>query len=108
MIRVLQFADTVNRYDFIESLVRWADPKQFEMAVCVRSAKWNIAPPLYKPDTVIHVLNGIERAQIPSAVTKLVALLRQMDIDIVHAHHFDQGVVAWLATQLHRQTALVI
>jgi glycosyltransferase involved in cell wall biosynthesis len=31
-----------------------------------------------------------------------------MKIDIVHAHHFDQSVIAWMATRLFRKTALVI
>jgi hypothetical protein len=44
MIRVLHFADIVNRCDFIESIVRWADPNKFEMSVCVRSKECNIAP----------------------------------------------------------------
>ena len=108
MIRVLQFADIVNRYDFIESIVRWADPNQFEMSVCVRSEKCNIAPPLYRPHTVVHLLNGTGREKIPGAVNRLASLLRKMKIDIVHAHHFDQGMIAWMATCLYRKTALVI
>ncbi len=108
MIRVLQFADIVNRYDFIESIVRWADPNKFEMSVCVRSERCNIAPPVYRPTTVVHVLNGAGRAKIPGAVSTLASFLHKMKIDIVHAHHFDQGVIAWMATRLCRKTALVI
>jgi glycosyltransferase involved in cell wall biosynthesis len=108
MIRVLQFADIVNRYDFIESIVRWADPSRFEMSVCVRSETSNIAPPLYRPHTIVHILNGTERAKIPVAVNRLAFLLRKMKIDIVHAHHFDQSVIAWMATRLYSKTALVI
>ena len=108
MIRVLQFADIVNRYDFIESIVRWADPNQFEMSVCVRSEKCNIAPPLYRPNTVVHLLNGTGRKKVPGAVNRLASLLHKMKIDIVHAHHFDQGMIAWMATRLYRKTALVI
>lgn len=108
MIRVLQFVDIVNRYDFVESIVRWADPDQFEVYVCVRSEKCNIAPPLYKPHTTVHVLNGIGREKIPGAVDRLASLLRKMKIDIVHAHHFEQGLIAWMATRLYRKTALVI
>jgi len=108
MIRVLQFADIVNRYDFIESIVRWADPDQFEMSVCVRSETCNIAPPLYRPHTVVHILNGTGREKIPGAVKRLASLLRKTKIDIIHAHHFDQGMIAWMATRLCRKTALVI
>jgi glycosyltransferase involved in cell wall biosynthesis len=54
------------------------------------------------------VLNGAGREKIPSAVKKLASILRRMKIDIVHAHHFDQGVIAWMATRLCRKTALVI
>ena len=108
MIRVMQFADIVNRYDFIESIVRWADPNQFDMSVCVRSEKYNIAPPFYRPHTIVHVLNVTGRAKIPNAVSMLASLLRNMKIDVVHAHHFDQSVIAWMATRLFRKTALVI
>jgi len=108
MIRVLHFADIANRYDFIESVVRWADPQRFEVSVCVRSEKSHIAPPLYRPHTVVHVLNGTGREKIPGTVNTLASLLSRMKIDIVHAHHFDEGVIAWMATRLHRKTALVI
>jgi len=108
MIRVLQFADIVNRYDFIESIVRWADPNRFEMSVCVRSEKSNIERPVYRPHTVVHTLNGTGRAKIPVTVNRLALLLRKMKIDIVHAHHFDQSVIAWMATRLYRNTVLVI
>jgi glycosyltransferase involved in cell wall biosynthesis len=108
MIRVLQFSDIINRYDFIESIVRWSDPRQFEMSVCVRSEKCNIAPPVYRPKTVVHVLDGVGREKSGGAVRTLVSLLRRMKIDIIHAHHFDQGAIAWMATRLHPRTSLVI
>ena len=38
MIRVLQFADVTNRYDFIDNIVQRADRDQFEIGVCVRSS----------------------------------------------------------------------
>jgi glycosyltransferase involved in cell wall biosynthesis len=41
-------------------------------------------------------------------VKRLASLLRKRKIDVVHAHHFDQGMIAWMATRLHPKTALVI
>ena len=37
MIRVLQFADVINRYDFIDNIVQRADRDRFEVGVCVRT-----------------------------------------------------------------------
>jgi glycosyltransferase involved in cell wall biosynthesis len=108
MIRVLQFADIINRYDFIESIVRWADPRLFEVSVCVRSSACNIGSPVYRPGTRVCRLNGLSRSRIPEAVFQLARLLQRMEIDLIHAHHFDQGVIAYLATRMYPKTQLVI
>lgn len=108
MIRVLQFADRINRYDFIDNIVRYADPASFEMAVCVRTAQSNIAAPEYARRTPVWVLGSAARWQAPLAVARLAHLIRRWRPDIIHAHHYDEGLIASLATTLTRGTRLVL
>lgn len=108
MIRVLEFADVINRYDFIDTLVEYADPKRFEMSVCVRSEEHGIAEPMRPRSGKYKLLKGTSRPSIPAAAWKLSRLLKEWEIDVVHAHHYDQAIIAWLATKLYRRTKLVI
>ncbi|HEX8638282.1 MAG TPA: glycosyltransferase family 4 protein, partial [Pyrinomonadaceae bacterium] len=107
MIRVLQFADIINRYDFIDTLVQYADPKKFEMSVCVRSEEHNIARPEFSATTKYKLLPGNSRRDILPTARKLARLLKEWEIDVVHAHHYYQGVIAWLATSIYPQTKFI-
>ncbi|MBW3599042.1 MAG: glycosyltransferase family 4 protein [Planctomycetes bacterium] len=108
MIRVLQFADLVNRYDFIDNIVQRADLCRFEVGVCVRTNQSNIQAPVYSDRTPQWSLNGTRRQEIPRATCQLVRILRDWKADILHAHHFDQAVIGLLATQLYPKARLVI
>ncbi len=108
MIRVLEFANVINRYDFIDTLVHYADPEKYEMSVCVRSEEHNIASPVYGEQTRCRLIEGTSKAgMLPSAI-KLARLLREWKIDVLHAHHYDQALIGWLATKLSPRTKLVI
>jgi glycosyltransferase involved in cell wall biosynthesis len=107
LLRILQFADIVNRYDFIDNIVRYADPSRFHIGVCTRSQYSNIAPPAYTPGTPHWVIEGLSRSAIPTTAFRLAQLLRKWDADILHTHHFDQAFIGWLATRLHPKTRLV-
>lgn len=108
MIRVLQFADVINRHDFIDTLVEYADPARFEMSVCVRSEDHGIARPVVPRSGKYRLIEGTSRTNIPTAAWKLSRLLKEWDIDVVHAHHYDQAIIAWLATRIYRRPKLVI
>lgn len=108
MIRVLEFADVINRYDFIDTLVHYADPEKFEMSVCVRSEDQNIAATNYSETTKYRLIKGNSRAGILPAAWKLSRLLREWNIDILHAHHYNQAIIGWLATKVYPKTKLVI
>ena len=108
MIRVLQFADVINRHDFIDTLVHYADPARFEMSVCVRTEQHGIEAPEYPSPIKYKLLQGTSRWRIPAAAIKLARLLREWDIDVLHAHHYDQAIAGWIATKLHPATRLVI
>src|SRR5690606_2316902 len=106
MIRVLQFADIINRHDFIDTIVEYADRERFEVSVCVRSEQHNIARPDFGPDVRYHYLPGNSRRDAVQTAWKLSQLLKEWKIDILHAHHFEQAIVGWLATRFNRSTKL--
>ncbi|MBX3295953.1 MAG: glycosyltransferase family 4 protein [Acidobacteria bacterium] len=108
MIRVLEFADVINRHDFIDTIVHYADRERFEVSVCVRSEENNIAMPEYPAGTKYKYLPGNSRRDAVATAWKLSRLLRVWKIDILHAHHFEQAIVGWLATRFYRGTKLVI
>lgn len=108
MIRVLQFAGTINRYDFIDNIVRFANPQDFYVGVCVRSGRTNIADPGYGPDIPQWISYGRTRKDIPAESVRLARILREWQPHILHVHHFDEAVVGLLATRLAPQAQLVI
>ncbi len=108
MIRILEFADVINRSDFIDTIVQFADPAEFEVSVCVRSEEHNIAKPEFSPKTKYKFLAGNSRRDAVRTAWKLSRLLKEWKIDILHAHHFEQAVVGWMATRFCRSSKLVI
>lgn len=107
MIRVLQFADIINRYDFIDTLVQYADADKFEMSVCVCSEEHNIARPEFSASTKYKLLPGNSRRDIMPTAWKLAGLLKEWKIDVVHAHHYYPAIIAWLATTIHPETKFI-
>lgn len=107
-IRVLQFADVVNRHDFIDTIVRRADPERFLVGLCVRVAESNIAAPVYTERTPRWRIAGPSRAAAPHAAVQLARILRDWRADILHTHHYDQAVIGLAATRLNPRTRLVV
>ncbi len=108
-IRILHFADLVNRSDFVDNVVRNADPDRFSMAVCTMGRPSNIEDPHYAATSTPHwTLHGTARWQYPLVALRLAALLRRRRIDIVHAHHFEPCLIAAVAVTLNRRTRLVV
>ena len=108
MIRVLQFVDNVERNDYVDVLVQRADPRRFQVGICVRSGHSNIAPPVYANGTPRWVLNGLSRRGMPRAVWELAGLMRRWRPDILHTHHYDATVIGWLASWLYPRVRLVV
>lgn len=50
LIRILQLAKLINRFDFIDVAVRRADPGRSKVAVCTGTTECNIAAPQYSSD----------------------------------------------------------
>lgn len=107
--RVMHFADIINRYDFIDNVVRNVAGEEFQTSVATYVAKANIESPNYEQDGIpVHVLGTYSRRDYPASARRLAALLRQHRIDILHAHHFEPACVGWAATRLHSSTRLVV
>lgn len=108
-IRVLHLADVVNRYDFIDNVVRNLDRSRFEVEVATFTAESNILAPNYGEAGVAHtVLPARSRASYPLTAWRLASLARRRRIDVLHAHHFEPNAVAWLASQLRRSVRVVV
>jgi len=108
MIRLLQFADVINKADFIDTIIQNADRSRFEVSVCVRTEEHNIATPEFPADVKYQLLPGNSRRDAVRTAWRLSRLLKEWDIDILHAHHFEQAIVGYLATRFYRKTKLVI
>ncbi len=108
MIRILEFADVINKADFIDTIVQNIDRERFEVSVCVRSEDHNIARPEFPADVKYRFLPGNSRKDAIQTAWKLSRLLKEWKIDVIHAHHFEPGFVAYLATRFYPKTKLVI
>lgn len=108
MIRLLQFADVINKADFIDTIIQNADRSRFEVSVCVRTEEHNIAEPKFPADVKYRLLPGNSRRDAVQTAWRLSRLLKEWEIDILHAHHFEQAIVGYMATRLYRKTKLVI
>lgn len=107
-IRVLQFADIINRYDFIDNIIQHADRSRFSMSVCVRSEQSNIASPVFPEGIQHHKLNSTSRRDILRVAWQLGRLMRDWNINILHTHHYDAAIVGWLATRFYSPARLVV
>jgi glycosyltransferase involved in cell wall biosynthesis len=108
MIRVVQFADFVNRLDFIDVIVQHADPKRFEIGVCVGREDSNIAAPRYGQQTPRWLIPWRPRRGLATAAYRLARVLRAWRANVLHTHHYDEALIGWMATRLYRRCKLVV
>ncbi len=105
MIRVLHFADIINRHDFIHNVLDHCDPLAFAMSAATMDARGTLnADP--RGLSVVN-LDAPAHRDIPRAVAGLRRLLRRERIDVLHVHHYTPGLIA-LAASRRLPVALVI
>lgn len=105
----MHFADVINRYDFIDNVVRNVTEPRFHMSATTLVSKTNIKAPEYNSAGIRNfVLGACSRREYPVTVFRLARILRGEKIDVLHAHHFDPNMIAWAATRLHPATRLVV
>lgn len=109
-IRVLQFSQLINRYDFMDVIVRNADPALFEMMACTFTHNSNIQKPEYDRAGYEHISLDLpfNKPGFFRAVFRLAQILRKKQVDVVHAHHYYEAFIARLAIILYPQCKLVI
>lgn len=108
-VRVLHFTRFINRYDFIDTVIRFADPRHFHMMACTLTDQSTIESPGYGEESIPHwVLNCDSRRRYPLAVLRLARLLRRERVDILHTHHYEETFIGMLAAALARTRAVII
>lgn len=107
-IRVMHLSRVIYRHDFVDTLIRHADQARFQMMTCVFAGDRHSTAPQFGSDCQSFVLNIKSRRDYASAVVSLARLLRRELVDIIHAHHFDEGILATAAIALTRVPRLII
>lgn len=106
IIRVLHLADIINRYDFIDNVLRYCDRSRFRLYACTFAGASNIQAPVYD-DVRRYVLGATGRRSYPRAVATLTGILRRERIDVIHTHHFDPMMIGVTAARITGCTAIV-
>ncbi len=103
-IRVLHLARVINRYDWIDTVVRYLPRERFHMEVATFEPKANIAEPHYEalgiPHSLLRVPGMRAYGAYLRAAGQLARLLRTRRIQILHTHHYWEGIVGALAKVL--------
>jgi len=107
-IKVLHFTDIVNRFDFIDNVVRYLDKDKFEVGLCLTNPNSNIQAPSYPDDFPLWVIESRGRRSFPRVARELARILRTWGADIIHTHHYDPAVTGLGATKLYPQAKLVV
>jgi len=106
-LKVLQFSEVINSFDCIDTIVQFADIEAFEMSVCVETEHSNIVKPVFPKGTKVELLARNSHSRILQSAWKLSKLLKEWEIDILHAHHFDPALIGLLATRLNPKTKFI-
>lgn len=95
MIRVLHFADVINRHDFISSVMVHVNPNALTMLATTLTGQGTFD----QRSSTLRVVNLDTRGRwdYPRAVWQLRSLVSATQTDIVHAHHYEPVALAVLA-----------
>jgi glycosyltransferase involved in cell wall biosynthesis len=108
-IRVLHFTRFINRHDFIDTVIRFADRNRFRLMACTLIKQTNIEAPQYETAGIPHaVLHCGERRQYLLAILRLAWLLRRCSVDVLHTHHYEETLIGVLAAKLAGAARVVV
>lgn len=111
-IKVWHIAGTINRYDFIDTIVRHIDRERFEVGVVTFRRESNIEPPRYEevgiPHRVVPVPSYRAYGAYGRAAWRLSQILRQEGVQILHAHHYWESVIAALIKRFYPAIKIVL
>ena len=97
MIRVLHFADLINRDDFIHNVISHLDAREFEPSAATLHDRGTLnANP--SPLAAVHNLDCAPRRKYGTAAWRLRGLLGRESVDLLHTHHYEPALLGVLAT----------
>jgi len=95
-VRVVHFADMVNRHDFIHNVAAHCDRVRVDLSVVTLDARGTLNS---DPGNLrVHDLGCTGRMAYPRALLRLRHLLRRERVAILHSHHFEPSLLAAVAT----------
>ncbi|MCX7763335.1 MAG: glycosyltransferase family 4 protein [Bacteroidia bacterium] len=111
-VRVLHLARVINRYDFIDTIIRYLPLERFHLEAATFEKTSNIQSPTYESIGILHHVIPVPhmRAYLAylKAAYRLAELLRTRQIHLLHTHHFWEGVVGAMAKKLYPRFHLII
>lgn len=108
-LRVLHFTRFINRHDFVDTIIRFADPDRFRLMACTLIEGTNIEAPQYNVARIFHaILHCGERRQYPVAILRLARLLRSHRVDVLHTHHYEEAIIGVLAAKIARTPRVIL
>lgn len=109
MIRVLHFAGIINRFDFIDSVVSRLDRSKFVISGLTSVPARRVAPYPSEQKYPTKVLNfQFNRWNYARMFLALMREVRSFRPHVLHAHHFDENVVASAVARIARVPCYII
>ncbi len=109
MIRVLHFANIINRFDIVDTVLTRLDRSKFDVFALTGQPSRQIIPFTNGEQYSARVLGlNFSRKTYPQMFMALVREIRRFRPDILQAHHFDENVIASAAARLLRIPCYII
>jgi glycosyltransferase involved in cell wall biosynthesis len=99
-LRVLHFASVINRHDFIDTIVRHLDRSRFFPMACTFSKTSNIQTTDYEGKIPNFSLEVTGKRAYGQAIFRLSSILREQEVDILHAHHYHEALIGIVAAAM--------
>lgn len=101
-VKVLHFTKVINRNDFIDVIVRYADAERFEMLACTYNKESNIEDPRYAEHGIVHLSLDIQHGwwHLFLGAWRLSKILSQQKVAVLHTHHYYEAIIGRLACWL--------
>lgn len=108
-VKILQFTNLINRYDFLDNIIEFGDRKRIETGVCICTAEGPIENPVFRDEMFLRVLNEkLTYSTIPQITWKLIKVIREWQPDILQTHHFHEAFIGFLAKKFCPRIKLIV
>ncbi|RMH14473.1 MAG: glycosyltransferase family 1 protein [Gemmatimonadetes bacterium] len=96
-LRVLHLSHDLGANDFVDHVVSFADRERFELSVCSLRPESAYPDARYEERGFRHwVFDAPSRRHFPALLPRLSALLRTERINVLHTHHYYEGILGAL------------